>query len=362
MGTGQAVETGETQTKEIKTAMVVRYQGENVKKKMIVEDIPLSKIRRNPKQPRKTFNEDSLNELAQTIRAVGVLQPVKVIRKAKTYTLIMGERRFRAAKLAGLKEIPAIIVDDNGHTLLKESIIENLGRENLSYLEQGRALQRLMKEEKIISQRGLSRITGLSRTHIRDVFNRVDIDEDPELREVANEVSDSTVTDLTRSTKLRTDRVLLKGVLKRVAEDKLGRTDVRRIGKHLPRVPEETSKKFISGELSVDTLVEISENLDDFQKREEEWEKRRKGMQKKGINTELLEFYDNAEISKDCSHITALSTGLDFKIKQGYFSRLNDWQCKTWVETLKSLESVLGLARKEINKDSQKNKILQKYK
>ena len=111
------------------------------------DEIELNNISANPKQPRTVFDEDLLTELALSIKEVGLLQPpvVRSIGNGK-YQLIMGERRFRAAKLAGLKSIPVIIRQTSDDQLLREALIENIHRSQLNPLEEGAAYQQLLND------------------------------------------------------------------------------------------------------------------------------------------------------------------------------------------------------------------------
>ena len=111
------------------------------------DEIDLNNITANPKQPRTVFDEDQLTELALSIKEVGLLQP-PVVRSlgAGKYQLIMGERRFRAAKLAGLKSIPVIIRQTNDDQLLREALVENIHRSQLNPLEEGAAYQQLLND------------------------------------------------------------------------------------------------------------------------------------------------------------------------------------------------------------------------
>ena len=111
------------------------------------DEIDVNNISANPKQPRTVFDEDQLTELALSIKEVGLLQPpvVRSIGNGK-YQLIMGERRFRAAKLAGLKSIPVIIRQTSDDQLLREALIENIHRSQLNPLEEGAAYQQLLND------------------------------------------------------------------------------------------------------------------------------------------------------------------------------------------------------------------------
>ena len=111
------------------------------------DEIDVNNISANPKQPRTVFDEDQLTELALSIKEVGLLQPpvVRSIGNGK-YQLIMGERRFRAAKLAGLKSIPVIIRQTADDQLLREALVENIHRSQLNPLEEGAAYQQLLND------------------------------------------------------------------------------------------------------------------------------------------------------------------------------------------------------------------------
>lgn len=127
------------------------------------DEVLLSAIKPNPKQPRTVFDEDALKELAASIKEVGVLQP-PVVRKssADTYELIMGERRVRAAKLAGLTSIPVIIRQTPDNELLREAILENIHRSQLNALEEAAAYNQLLTDfgythEELATKLGKSR-------------------------------------------------------------------------------------------------------------------------------------------------------------------------------------------------------------
>ena len=110
-------------------------------------EVPLSSITPNPRQPRTIFDSDALHELAASIKEIGILQP-PVVRKTgeNTYELIMGERRFRAAKLAGLTSIPVIVRETNDNELLREALVENIHRSNLNSLEEAAAYNQMLTD------------------------------------------------------------------------------------------------------------------------------------------------------------------------------------------------------------------------
>ena len=111
-----------------------------------VEMVPLDKISANPQQPRKTFRDEGLAELAGSVREYGVLQPIILQDSGGTYTIIAGERRFKAARMAGLERIPAIVRTVESKEAALIALIENVQREDLNFLEEARAYRKLMED------------------------------------------------------------------------------------------------------------------------------------------------------------------------------------------------------------------------
>ncbi|MCI0131337.1 MULTISPECIES: ParB/RepB/Spo0J family partition protein [unclassified Vagococcus] len=131
-----------------------------------VQDIPLAELRPNPYQPRKTFDEKALEELASSIKQSGVFQPIIVRQSSvKGYEIIAGERRFRASKLAGKETIPAIIREFDEERMMQIAVLENLQREDLNPLEEAEAYEMLMKNLDL-TQVELSEKLGKSRPYI----------------------------------------------------------------------------------------------------------------------------------------------------------------------------------------------------
>lgn len=135
-----------------------------------VQEIPVSVIQANRYQPRKDFDEKSLEELKESIKNHGILQPV-LVRKlpGEGYELIAGERRLRAAKLAGVEKIPALVKECNDAELSEIAIIENIQREDLNVIEEARAYDRLMKEFHL-TQDVMAGKLGRSRSHIANIL------------------------------------------------------------------------------------------------------------------------------------------------------------------------------------------------
>lgn len=127
-----------------------------------VNEMEIDLIRPNPNQPRKTFNEDSLNELAESIRNHGIVQPLVVTKIGEEYRIVAGERRFRAAKIAGLKLVPVIVKDLTEKEVREIALVENLQREDLNPMEESEALYNLLTENNL-TQEALAHALGKSR-------------------------------------------------------------------------------------------------------------------------------------------------------------------------------------------------------
>ncbi len=139
---------------------------ESLKGEETVEQIPVDDIRSNPYQPRKNFDPEALEELAESVRQNGVLQPI-IVRKssAKGYELVAGERRHKASIIAELETIPAIVRDLNEEFMIRYAILENLQREDLTALEEADAYQ-LMMDKLSLTQEKVADALGKSRSHV----------------------------------------------------------------------------------------------------------------------------------------------------------------------------------------------------
>lgn len=131
--------------------------------------IKLNELRSNPYQPRKIFNEEALEELANSIKEHGVFQPIIVKKSIKGYEIIAGERRVKASLMAGLTEIPAIIRDFNDTQMMEIALLENLQRENLTAIEEATAYKKL-QETLALTQEELAKRLGKSRSHITNML------------------------------------------------------------------------------------------------------------------------------------------------------------------------------------------------
>jgi ParB family chromosome partitioning protein len=140
-------------------------------------EIPVGAVSPNPRQPRTRFDDESLQALAASIREVGVLQPIVVRRSGEAYELIAGDRRLRAAKLAGLATVPVILRDSGDADTLREALIENIHRDDLGPMELAEAFRELL-EELGLKQETLAERLGVSRSHIANTIRLLQLPPD----------------------------------------------------------------------------------------------------------------------------------------------------------------------------------------
>lgn len=141
------------------------FPGEDQNTQERVEQIELQSIKPNPYQPRKIFDQQALEELSASIKEHGVLQPIMLRKKGSKFEIVVGERRFRASQLAGLKEIPAVVRNLDDREMMELAILENLQREDLTAIEEAEAYQKLM-DTLDLTQEQLAFRLGKSRPHI----------------------------------------------------------------------------------------------------------------------------------------------------------------------------------------------------
>ncbi|MFD2368932.1 ParB/RepB/Spo0J family partition protein [Brevibacillus sp. GCM10020057] len=134
-----------------------------------VKEVSISEIRPNPYQPRKEFEQSAIDELAQSIKEHGIIQPLIVRKSIKGYELVAGERRLRAAKLSGLKQVPVVVKAYTDQQLMEIALIENLQRENLNPLEEAEAYEKLIANHDYTQEQLAQRI-GKSRPHVANML------------------------------------------------------------------------------------------------------------------------------------------------------------------------------------------------
>lgn len=139
-----------------------------------IQKITITDIKANPYQPRKTFDETRLNELADSIKQHGILQPIVLRKNVQGYYIVVGERRFRASQIAGLQKVPAIVKDLSDADMMELALIENLQRENLNVIEEAESYRRLMDDLGLTQQEVAKRL-GKSRPYIANMLRLLNL-------------------------------------------------------------------------------------------------------------------------------------------------------------------------------------------
>ena len=150
-------------------------------------EIPVNAIAPNPKQPRTHWDQEEINALAASIREVGILQPIVVRKAGAGYELVAGERRLRAAKVAGMATIPVVLRDTEDADLLREALIENIHRQDLGPIELAEAFRQLL-EDLGLKQEELAERVGVSRSHIANTIRLLQLPDDTQLLLADNKI------------------------------------------------------------------------------------------------------------------------------------------------------------------------------
>lgn len=158
------------------------FEEEEIKENEIVKNLKIIEVEPNREQARKIFDEEALTDLAESIKNYGIIQPIVVTKKEDYYQIIAGERRWRAAKKAGLQEIPAIIREDDQRKNQEISLIENIQREDLNPIEKARGIKTLMDEYNL-TQQNVADILGKARSSIANSVRLLNLD--PRVMELA---------------------------------------------------------------------------------------------------------------------------------------------------------------------------------
>ena len=174
--------------REIDSPEIASYD-EKGKLNQGVSEIAIAMIHPNPNQPRKTFNEESLQELAESIKTHGILQPLVLTKLGEEYRIVAGERRFRAAKLAELTAVPAIIKELTEKEVREIALVENLQREDLNPMEESEALYNLLTENNL-TQEALAHAIGKSRPAVANALRLLTLP--VEVQELVRDLSLST--------------------------------------------------------------------------------------------------------------------------------------------------------------------------
>ncbi|HDB5048297.1 TPA: ParB/RepB/Spo0J family partition protein [Staphylococcus aureus] len=199
-----------------------------------IKQIDISDIKPNPYQPRKTFDENHLNDLADSIKQYGILQPIVLRKTVQGYYIVVGERRFRASKIAGLKYVSAIIKDLTDEDMMELAVIENLQREDLNAIEEAESYQRLMTDLKITQQEVAKRLSK-SRPYIANMLRLLHLP-----KKIADMVKDGRLTSAHGRTLLAIkDEQQMLRIAKRVVKEKWS---VRYLENHVNELKNVSSK------------------------------------------------------------------------------------------------------------------------
>ena len=203
--------------------------------------VKISKVEPNRTQPRKQFDEDALVELSESIKQFGILQPLLVSDKGDYYEIIAGERRWRAAKLAGLKEVPVIIKEFNDQQVVEISLIENIQREDLNPIEEAMAYKRLINEFKL-KQDSIAERVSKSRTAVTNSLRLLKLDERVQQMLIDEMISAGHA----RAILAISDKDKQASVAMKVFDEKLSVRETEKLVKHIVEPPKKKAEKQVN--------------------------------------------------------------------------------------------------------------------
>lgn len=217
--------------------------------------VKISMVEPNRKQPRKNFDEDALQELSDSIKQFGLIQPILVQDRKDHYEIIAGERRWRAAKMAGLKEIPVIIRNYSEREIMEISLIENIQREDLNPIEEAQAYKRLLEEFHLKQDEVAERVSK----------SRAAVTNSMRLLKLSDEVQQMLIDDMISTGHARTllaieDPEEQYTVAQKIFDEKLSVRDVEKLVKNLHK-PEKTIKKAADNKTMEAIYLDIEEKL-----------------------------------------------------------------------------------------------------
>lgn len=212
---------------------------EKVVEKPVEQKIKLSLIEPNREQPRKKFDEEALQELSDSIKQYGIIQPLVVKKNADYYEIIAGERRWRAAKMAGLKEVPVIIKEYTEQEIVEISLIENIQRENLNPIEEAIAYKRLL-DEFHLKQEEVAKRVAKSRTTVTNFLRLLKLDEKVQQMVIEEKLTSGHV----RALLAIEDKNAQYNIAKKVYDEKLNVRDTEKLVKLVlsPKAPKVKKK------------------------------------------------------------------------------------------------------------------------
>lgn len=251
--------------------------------------VKITKVEPNRSQPRKNFDEDALQELADSIKQFGLLQPILVQDKGEYYEIIAGERRWRAAKLAGLKEVPVIIRNYSSQEIVEISLIENIQREDLNPIEEAQAYKRLLTEFNLKQDEVAERVSK-SRTAVTNSMR---------LLKLCDGVQQMIIDDMLSTGHARAlipieDPELQLQLAQRIFDEKLSVREVEKLVKSILKPAEEKPKK----EEIPQSLMYIYQNIENKLKDKLSRKVAISPKGKYGSGKIEIEFYSNDDLEK----------------------------------------------------------------
>ena len=263
--------------------------------------VKITKVEPNREQPRKTFDEDTLQELADSIKQFGLLQPILVQDRKDYYEIIAGERRWRAAKLAGLKEVPVIIRNYTEQEIMEISLIENIQREDLNPIEEAIAYKRLIEEFNLKQDEVAERVSK-SRTTITNSMRLLKLCD--YVRQMI--IDDKLTTGHARALIPIKDEEQQKQIAERIFDEKLSVREVEKIVKGILNPSKEKPKK-----------EEIAQSIqyiyEDIEKKLEEKLSRKveiSAIGKDGSGKIEIEFYSNDDLDRLIDALSNISISM----------------------------------------------------
>lgn len=216
--------------------------------------VSINKVEPNKEQPRKTFDEDALLELSESIKQFGVLQPLLVTDKKDYYEIIAGERRWRAAKMAGLKKVPVIVKDLTDQEIVEISLIENIQRENLNPIEEAIAFKRLLNEFNLKQDEVAERVSK-SRTAVTNSMR---------LLKLCDKVQQMVINDMISTGHARallgiTDEEKQYNLAQRIFDEKISVRETEKLVKKLQKQKSEPVKEAAPEKKKLDAVYQEAE-------------------------------------------------------------------------------------------------------
>lgn len=233
-----------------------KKKNDNKETQSVENLLNITKVEPNREQPRKKFDEDALMELADSIKQYGVLEPILVQPRDNYYEIVSGERRWRAAKLAGLKEIPVIIKDLTDQEIAEISLIENIQREDLNPIEEALAYKRLL-EEFHLKQDELAEKVSKSRTAVTNSMRLLKLNEEVQQMVVEDMIS----TGHARALLAIEDGEMQYTLAQQIFDEKLSVREVEKLVKNIGKPAKEKKSRQAVDESMQVIYANISENL-----------------------------------------------------------------------------------------------------